>query len=187
MTKEKELWKPIEGFEDRYEVSNLGRVKSLAFDYWMQPIGRRGHYRHKKECILKNTKQCIDGQVYCVVSLSAGQKQYTRFTVANLVAQHFVPNPNNWYFVEHIDGDYDNNRADNLRWKKYEVSGVQRSTEAASKPVRCIETGKVYSSVREASRLTGFHKNSITWNARGVQGYSHCCGYHFEYVDKEAS
>jgi len=184
MTNEKEIWKAVEGLEDKYECSNLGRVRSLDRRYWMQPINKRGHYRTKKGQILKPIEQYdIKSKLtFCKVSMSMGQRQYVQCTLANLIAQHFVPNPNNYYFVEHIDGDYKNNRADNLRWKKYEKTGGETTAKRYSKAVKCIETGIIYPSIKEAARQTGFSKSSIQFNVNKKPSYGSCHGYHFEYI-----
>ena len=183
-TNEQEIWKSVEGFEDRYECSSLGRVRSLDIEYWVQPVSKRGYYRKKTGKLLKPTEQYEkqSGYTYLRVGLSMGQKQYVQFTLANLIAQHFVPNPNGYHFVVHIDGNRKNNRADNLRWEKYDRKGVEASTAAQSKPVKCIETGTTYASIREAARQTGFSKSSIQFNVNKKPGYGSCHGYHFEYV-----
>mgnify|MGYP002524260711 FL=1 len=91
-----EVWKPIKGYEGLYEVSNMGRVKSLIIR------------AYKKPHILK--PGIVQG--YNQVSLLRG-KQYK---VHNLVAEAFVPNPLNKPHVGHKDESRDNNRADNLEW-----------------------------------------------------------------------
>ena len=93
---EQELWKPIEGFEGLYEVSNLGRVKHLT-DGKIR-LGCRG-----------NTIG------YYYVGLYKDKKQYVR-SVHKLVADAFIPNPKALPFINHKDEDPGNNRVDNLEW-----------------------------------------------------------------------
>ena len=92
-----EQWKPIEGTDGKYEVSNLGRVRTNG----------------KRPGMLKLTKQ-KSGYRYAMIQLSNGKQKNCR--VHRLVAEHFLPNPDNMKEVNHKDGNKDNNRADNLEW-----------------------------------------------------------------------
>ena len=96
-----EIWKDIKGFEDKYQVSNLGRIKSLK--------DKNGKYREK---ILK---QCITQKGYLSIYLSLESKKYT-YTIHRLVAQTFIPNTENKPQVNHIDGNKSNNIVSNLEW-----------------------------------------------------------------------
>lgn len=95
----KEVWKSIEGYEGLYEVSNLGRVKSLqgkkGDNYILSPISN------------------VDG--YCVVGLRK-KGIYKQFRIHRIVAKHFIPNPENKSTVNHIDGNKQNNCVSNLEW-----------------------------------------------------------------------
>ena len=99
-----EIWKAIEEFEGRYAVSNLGRVKSL--------IGWNGREYIKRNKILKSN---ISNGHYACVTLHVNKK-HVRREVHRLVAQAFVPNPNNLPVVMHIDENKYNNVASNLKW-----------------------------------------------------------------------
>ena len=90
-----EIWKDIPGWEGVYQVSNLGRVKSL-----LRGIIRKQH-PHEDE--------------YPLVTLVKG-KSFLSFSVHRLVASLFVPNPDNKPAVDHINGDRRDNKASNLRW-----------------------------------------------------------------------
>lgn len=91
-----EQWKPIEGYSD-YEVSSAGRVRSLKYG---------------KERILKPRKNS-DGY-FCIVTCMNGREASHR--IHRLVATAFLPNPNNYPQVDHIDRDITNNCMENLRW-----------------------------------------------------------------------
>lgn len=99
-----ETWKDIPLYEGKYQVSNLGNVKSLQLC--------NGNTTTKREKILKNI---IYGNGYYYVCLSKNGK-VKKYKVNRLVAQAFVPNPKNKPFVNHIDGDKLNNYYKNLEW-----------------------------------------------------------------------
>lgn len=98
-----EAWEPIKGYEGLYEVSNLGKVKSLVKPG--APIER----------ILKYWMSGRKGRRYPYVSLTKGNKK-KGFLIHRLVAVAFIPNPLNKPFVNHIDGNKLNNRHSNLEW-----------------------------------------------------------------------
>ena len=98
-----EEWRDIEGFNGFYQVSNLGRVKSMG--------GWRGTAK-RRERILK-IHLTKDG--YCKVRLTHKDKDMTK-RVHQLVAMAFIPNPMNKETVNHIDGDKLNNVVTNLEW-----------------------------------------------------------------------
>lgn len=99
-----EVWKDIKGFEGIYQVSNLGRVRSL------DRVGYQGHKLKGK--ILKQNKYKANLNYLAVKLYSKGHRKTYR--VHQLVAQTFLPNPNNYKEINHKDEEPSNNRVDNL-------------------------------------------------------------------------
>ena len=102
-----EIWKPIKDYEGLYEISNLGRVKRLCKTI----IDSKGRKQIFEENILKPFKN----KGYLMIDLTKN-KIKKRFLVHRLVAETFIPNPDNKPQVDHINTIRDDNRADNLRW-----------------------------------------------------------------------
>ena len=96
-----EIWKEIDGYDGKYFISNLGRVKSFQ--------------REKSGKLLALSH---DNDGYLLVGLHYAQKGIPdkKAKVHRLVAQAFVPNPNNYPEVNHKDENKENNNANNLEW-----------------------------------------------------------------------
>lgn len=172
-----EEWKDIEGYEGVYQVSNLGRVKSLGND------------KSRREKILKPKK---NNKGRFQVSLCKNGKVYEK-QVHQLVLKAFDSNPDNLPEVNHKDENPENNRLDNLEWctRKYNINYGTHNERMKknmtgpfkSKPVLCVETGVVYPSAKEAERQTGAFQTAIIRCCRGKLGYKTAKGYHWEYAE----
>ena len=179
-----EEWRDIKGYEGKYMISNLGRVKSLERTVW----NGRG-YRIVPEKILKAGD---NGHGYLFVMLCKDGK-YKNCRINRLVAQAFLENPQNLPEVNHKDEDKTNNCVENLEWcsKLYNIkygTGIKRRAEKLkgkkhseehnkkigkklSKPVFSVdkESGLImwWESTREAERCTGIDNGSISKCCQG--------------------
>ena len=147
-----ETWKEISGYEGLYEVSDLGRVKSLNYNRTgMENILKPGT-NHKGYLQLSLYK---DGHVKTV-------------KVHRLVAEAFIPNTHGLETVNHKDEDKTNNVASNLEW----MTRADNKRYSANKSVQMFdkETGELlatFPSTMEASRITGIKQPSISECCRG--------------------
>lgn len=167
MKEEVEIWKDIPGYEGLYQVSNLGRVKSL---------GRilnngRGQYSIKEAILKQNPNE----KGYLMVCLTDRGKKTHK--VHRLVAQSFIKHPGGKCEVNHIDGSKLNNKACNLEWVTHRENmqhsfaklnhKVLRGQEShLSKSVYQISLSdkllNEFSSVGEASRKLGLGRANIS-------------------------
>ena len=196
----KEEWRPVVGYEGLYEVSNMGRVKSVKRTVWNNS---RGCYRTVSERIMK-PKDSIWGYLRVGLSKNGKEKWYM---IHRLVATAFLENPQNLPEVNHIDEDKTNNNADNLEWcsssynltyngraekvgKKVaeKLRGRKQSEEhikKRSKPIYSINkvSGLVlyWNSAHEASRVLRINQGNITRCCQGKQKTAK--GYTFFYAN----
>lgn len=172
-----EIWRDIKGFEGKYQVSDLGRVKSL-------------NYNHTgKERILAGIKN-TNGYLY--VDLYKGRKM--RRAVHRLVAEVFLLNPEGLSQVNHKDECKTNNVVSNLEWcdSKYNnnfgtrnerVAKAKRNDPNQSKPVyQYAKDGSLvrsYPSGMEAERQTGYKQSAISacCNGKYKQSYGYIWSY----------
>lgn len=153
-----EIWKDKKDYEGLYQTSNLGRVKSFKFG---------------KERILKPG---TDKNGYLLVNLCKNGKVKT-FKVHRLVAEAFLPNPDNLPEVNHKDENKQNNVVSNLEWcdRKYNINygtGVRRSYLQRCKPVLQYDLEgnfvREWKSIRECGR-NGYDQGNVTSCCRGKQ------------------
>lgn len=168
-----EIWADISGYEGKYQVSNLGKVKSL-------------NYSHTgKEKILKYKKNRYG---YLTVNLCSNGK-LKMFSIHRLVAQSFIPNTNNLPEVNHKDENKENNCVENLEWstRKYNLcygTRTERISKALSKKVGCYKDGKlikIYNSMRDTEK-DGFNPSNVCQCCQGKRYKTHA-GYQWRYID----
>lgn len=181
-----EIWKPIHGYDNIYEVSNIGRVRRIANIDKNNVI-----IKLRKERILKPLLR-KDG--YLSVSLSAHGKVEKKL-LHRLVAEAFLPNPDNLPIINHKDEIRTNDNVDNLEWCTYSynttygnarvkwLSKVINGTK--SKPVYQFDKDgiliKEYPSAHEAARQLNITVSGIISCCLGYNKYNKCGGYLWKY------
>ncbi len=159
-----EIWKDIKGYEGLYQVSNLGRIKSLAREY---SVNKGKRYIGER---IKNLRKDSRGH-YLLVDLSKNGKSKT-LLVHRIVAEHFINNPNNLTQVNHKDEDKTNNNVENLEWcdgkynQNYGTLPKRRNEKLKhikhEKKVICIEDKIIFNSIKEAGKYYNIETGNIS-------------------------
>jgi hypothetical protein len=146
-----EIWKNIKGFEGLYQISNLGRVKSLkrVVNYCKESKSRTKKHT-VDEKIKKGTQK---GNGYLHLSLYKNNIGYNRY-IHRLVAEAFLPNPNNYKTVNHKNLNKKDNRVENLEWCSYLDNNMHARENI------CFKSGKKLKI--EATKLNTNEKEIIT-------------------------
>lgn len=179
-----EVWKKVEGY-DNYEVSNTGKV-------------RTHNYMNRGETREMSPSSC---RGYLQVNLFKDNKQKC-MRIHRLVAEAFIPNPNNLREVNHIDGNKENNNVENLEWCTREENlahehrtglgdkaraGLIRSFEARRRAVIAIpQNGGAkmeFVSIQEAGRRLNIEATKICACLKGRA--KSASGFVFEYKEEE--
>lgn len=163
-----EQWKPVVGFEGFYEVSNLGRVRSLD----RVTVYGNGVKRIFTGRILT---PCDAGKGYRNVMLQANGKRSTP-RVCRVVAKAWIPNPDDLPQVNHKDEDKTNDAVDNLEWCSavYNTNygtGIERRASKIRRKVNQYDLNgcliKEWDSISEASQNLGIDNSHITRCCKG--------------------
>lgn len=117
----KEIWKDIKGYEGLYQVSNLGRIKSMLGTKMIS--GKLIYIKREK---ILSTFKINNNKPYLRIGLNKN-KQRKCFLVHRLVAEAFIPNPENKPQVNHIDGNKQNNNVNNLEWVNNQENKIHAS------------------------------------------------------------
>lgn len=153
-----EIWKDVilldNFYKGYYQVSNLGRVRSLDR---IDSMGRK-----QKGCILQGSNSWNG---YKQVSLKKNSNSNT-FRVNRLVAITFIPNPYNKPQVNHLDEDKTNNKVDNLEWVTIKENanwgtGIKRSAKNRSKRIKVIYQDDTYEFWESATAFAREYGNGL--------------------------
>jgi len=166
-----EIWKPVDGYEGLYEVSNLGRVKSLP---------RNGTILDER--ILK---QGMDRYGYHQVILSKDDQRKCA-KVHRLVATAFLQNESNLPCINHKDENKQNNDVSNLEWCSYVYNNTyndraKKASKKTRKKVLCVELNTIFDSLADAERATNIKAGNICWCCKGK--WLSAGGYHWRYAE----
>ena len=192
-----EVWKDIKDYEGLYQVSNLGRIKSLERN---NNQGKGNYHRNEKIRKLKIMKGTNGNKTnYYVVALSKNGK-LKKFFVHRLVAIAFIDNPNNKPYINHKDGNGLNNSVDNLEWctnqenqlySLYTIKTTKNTKSVIAYDKRTEEKVIEFSSIGLASKwlLNSHRTNDLTCET----GIVKCCkkkipsylGYIWRYKENE--
>lgn len=168
-----EIWKDIKGYEGKYQVSNWGNVRSLNYNKTGQPrvmagnINRNGY---KSQMLRKGNRRKL-------------------ISIHRLVAQAFIPNPNNYPCVNHKNEIKTDNRVENLEWCTYEYNTnyggcIQKLKTNHSNRIKVKIDGSPFPSLKEAERHLGMYRGDLgKLIKRGKTTYK---GHKIELIKKES-
>lgn len=170
-----EIWKDVKGYEGLYQVSNFGRIRSFL---------KTGHFKDKFLDTPEIRTPGIAHTGYMCIVLVKDGKRHT-YDLHRLIAETFIPNPENKRTVNHIDGNKLNNKVDNLEWTTDSENQLHAHRNGLkpknSKAVRCIETGEVFVTGSDAARSIGYNTHCFSSVMKsGVAMH----GYHFEFIEE---
>ena len=184
-----EVWKDIQGYEGYYQISNMGRVKSVKRIVWNNS---RGCYVTVPERIMKGRKD-KDGYLLAHLSKDGKAKNYK---IHRLVAVAFIGNPNNLPVINHKNEIKSDNRVSNLEWCSYSYNNSyndkgkkigKKAAKKLGKPIFSIdrETGLImwWESIAEAARQTGISKSSICDCCKGRR--KSASNFYWYYADSD--
>lgn len=153
-----EVWKDIPEYENLYQVSNLGRVRSLD-----RTVYNNGGEELRKGTILKGGKTGRNSK-YHYVGLSKDGKVTNKY-IHRLVAEAFIPNPENKPTVDHLNRDTNNNTLVNLRWATYDLQVTNRNNKNIQnrKGINIEYNGEVisFNSQTECANYFNITKNRV--------------------------
>ena len=168
-----EIWKAVKGYEGLYEVSNIGTVRSV--DRMVKHS--KGGFRLYKGSILTPT---LNADGYETVHLSKFNVSGTK-RVNRLVAEAFIPNPNNLPTVNHKDENKLNNSVENLEW----MSVSDNVKYSVCKPINQMNINgefiRTWKSASEVNKELNFNTSNILRCCKGLRKSAH--GYKWCYVD----
>ena len=151
--------KDIKNYEGLYAITEDGRVWSYRLSKFM--------------------KTWDNGAGYLKVRLKKDGKMAIHY-IHRLVAEAYIPNPNNYPAVNHKDEDKSNNTVSNLEWCSHAYNNLYGSRATMLSPCKCVETGYIYNSMAEASRASSAYATAISDCCRGKTKTAN--GLHWQYL-----
>lgn len=150
----KEVWKDIPGYENMYQASTLGRIRSVT--RWV-----RASNKYLKQGVIRKLKKDTKGYFQVGLSKNGIEKKKK---VHRLIAMTFIPNPNSYPQVNHKDEDKENNRVENLEWcdnyyNCHYGTVIERRKNSQGKEIEKYDLNgnfiEKYSSITEAEKKNG--------------------------------
>ena len=134
----------------------------------------------------KTIKGEISNKGYRRVSLSNGSLKHKKLSVHRLVAETYIPNPHNYPEVHHKNENKLDNNVSNLEWcttldNLLHSHVIDKASEAKFTKIRCVTTGKIYNSIKDAADELHLHHSNIVACCNGRR--TTCGGLEWEYVD----
>ena len=153
--KAEEIWKDIEGYEGRYKISNKGRVLSLS--RYKQNHTKKQYVEEK---IISNYINNKNGYVYVYLCKDG---KYKNCRIHRLVAETFIPNPNGFPQVNHIDGDKTNNNVENLEWctASYNIVDYYKRSGAYDKDVDILNLYNKHKNCAKVAKIMNMTPQGI--------------------------
>lgn len=169
-----EQWRDIPGYEGLYEASNMGQIRTNANKV---TTSARFPVRHWRQRIMKQKYQKrSNGKMDARVCLWKDGKEKT-FLVARLVALAWCNGYSEGMTVDHVDGNPENNHADNLEWVTLKEN-IQRSFSNGLHPqtravtVEIKGSKRTFKSMAEASKALGYNKGYLSYKLKRIQAQS---------------
>lgn len=162
-----EFWADVVGYEGFYQVSNLGNIRAINY--------------HNQGVVRNLKTNLVAGYPHTILKINGEARNVH---VHRLVAEAFIPNPDNKQYVNHKNGDRQDNRVENLEWVTCSENTLHKFHSLGylgngRKPVMCIETGEYFASITKAAKAYGVDVSAIS---QAITNGRSACRNHFRYA-----
>lgn len=174
-----EKWIDIKGYEGIYQVSNLGNIRQIR----KRNNAYNCYYKTERLMKLQKTRKG-----YLRIQLNNDIEKRKTFAVHRLVAEAFIPNPDNLPQINHIDENKENNNVNNLEWcdNKYNANYGRRNESHKKKIIQKDLDGKIikiWDSIADIERNMNIKSSNISAICKGLRKTAK--GYRWEYYNNE--